>query len=266
MGGITRWLRGNILWRLSAAGRGPLKMERTVPLPPEEGPYIFANHPHGIIGVAIMTNFGTSVSGYETLFPRIRVHLLGASSMFRIPFFREWALLHGHASVDRSCCMDLLKRGHSIALAPGGARESLESVPGTMRLTLKKRKGFVRLALARNAALVPVLSFGENELYHTVQFKYGSWGRWCQRVLQSVTGFTVPVFVGRFWFAPLIPRHETIFTIVGAPIRPNNLISDEDVTDEAVDALHAKYCEQLQELFDKHKANHGMPDAQLEFV
>ncbi len=57
---------------------------------PLYGPYIFTNHPHGIIGVAPMTNFGTSVSGFTDLFPDIQVHLLGATAIFRIPLFREW--------------------------------------------------------------------------------------------------------------------------------------------------------------------------------
>lgn len=262
--GLTHLLRGNVLWRLSEAGRGPLKMVRTVELPPENGPYIFASHPHGIIGVAPMTNFGTTVSGFADLFPKIRVHLLGASAIFRIPFFREWCLLHGHASVAKASCMQLLSNGHSIALAPGGARESLESTPGTMRLILKRRRGFAKLALATGAAVVPVLSFGENELYDTLQFDHGSWGRWFQRALQSTMGFAMPIFIGRSWLFPFMPKKHPIFTVVGAPVRPDKAFANE--SEEAVSSLHTKYCDALRELFDKHKAAHGLADAQLELV
>lgn len=266
--GVTRYLRGSMLWRFSARGRGNIKFQRTVILPPDEGPYIFANHPHGIIGVAPMTNFGTSVSGYEDLFPNIRVHLLGATSMFRIPFFREFCLLHGHGSVERSCCVRLLEKGHSIALAPGGARESLESIPGTMRLILKRRKGFCKLALQTDAALVPVLTFGENELYNTVQFQRGSWGRWCQRLFQSVVGFVIPLFVGRSWLLPLLPKRGQLFTVTGAPIRAEAKVRgrDDQISSETVDALHAKYCQGLRDLFDAHKAEFGMANTELDLV
>lgn len=265
--GITRLLRGSWLWRMSAAGRGPFTMVRSCPLPPDDGPYIFTNHPHGIIGIAPMTNFGTTVSGFSDLFPGIKVHLLGATSMFRVPFFREWCLLHGHGTVDRSCCLQLLKKGHSIALAPGGARESLESQPGTMRLILKRRKGFARLAVATGAALVPALTFGENELYNTVQFERGTWGRWCQRAFQNAAGFAVPIFYGRSMLFPFFPKRSEVFTVVGFPLRPDDVMSGgEKVIEEAVDALHAKYCISLRELFDKHKADHGLANAELELV
>lgn len=83
--------------------------------------------------------------------------------------------MHGHGAVSKETCLYLLRRGDSIALAPGGAKESLECVPGNMRLVLKSRKGFARLALSLStafpltaatcagtgAALVPVLGFGE---------------------------------------------------------------------------------------------------------
>lgn len=263
--GLTQLFRNCAVWRFSAAGRGPIKLEQTVALPAEEGPYIFTNHPHGIIGVAPMTHFGTNVTCLEELFPKLQVHLLGASAFFRIPFFREWALLHGHSSVGRTSCMALLHSGHSIALAPGGARESLESTPGTMRLILKRRRGFVKLALATGAALVPVLSFGENELYNTFQFEPGTCGRWCQGLLQRVFGFTVPLFIGRGWLLPFLPSRSPVYTVVGPAVRPDKACIDL-ADEEAVDSLHTKYCEALCKLFDRHKAAHGLGDVQLQLA
>ena len=54
-------------------------------------------------------------------------------------------------------------------LAIGGATESLYAGPGTMNLVLQRRKGFVRVALQTGACLVPVINFGENELYSTIR-------------------------------------------------------------------------------------------------
>jgi Diacylglycerol acyltransferase len=50
----------------------------------------------------------------------------------------------------------------------GGAAESLNAFPGTYNLVLKKRLGFIKLALRNGASLVPVLSFGENDLWDQV--------------------------------------------------------------------------------------------------
>ena len=52
-------------------------------------------------------------------------------------------------------------------LAIGGATESLYCKPGTCDLVLDRRKGFIRIAVQTGASLVPVLNFGENELYNT---------------------------------------------------------------------------------------------------
>ena len=50
-------------------------------------------------------------------------------------------------------------------MAVGGALESLHVVPGTLDIIVKRRQGFVTLAAETGAAIVPVISFGENELF-----------------------------------------------------------------------------------------------------
>ena len=43
-----------------------------------------------------------------------------------------------------------------------------------MDLVLQRRRGFVRLALQAGADLVPVIAFGENEMYHRAHPPPGS--------------------------------------------------------------------------------------------
>lgn len=269
--GITKWLRSSSFWRWSAK-YFPVTLTSTAPLPPEGGPYIFVCHPHGIIGISPMTHFGTEATGFSEHYPGVDVHLLGHSAIFRIPLFREWCLAHGHGSVDKKTCLNLLRRKHSIALAPGGAKESLECVPGTMRLVLEKRKGFAKLALQTGAALVPVMGFGENDVYSTVQFKQGSFLRKMQERLQSTLGFALPLFCGLKW-APLYPTRGHISTVVGAPLRFTGQNSaaisgspEAEPSPEAVSEFHAQYCASLRQLFETHKSAHGSAGVELQFV
>jgi len=262
--GLTRRLRRSSFWRWSSS-YFPVELKRTTVLPAEEGPYIFVSHPHGIIGIAPSTNFGTDATNFEALFPGVQVHLLGHSAILRVPFFRELVLLHGHGTVDRGCCLWLLGKGHSIALAPGGAKESLECSPGTMRLILKNRKGFAKLALRAGATLVPVLSFGENEVYRTVQLPHGSFGRRLQDTLQARLGFALPLFCGRGW-CPLLPLRQRVSTVVGAPVRPSTKAIAVEPTAEEVDKLHTQYCDALQKLFYEHREGHGAGAMDLELV
>ena len=157
---------------------------------------MFGYHPHGIISCGALLNFGTEATGFSSLFPGVQVHVLGATTMFKVPFFREWLLAHGGGSCDKRTCERLLQQDRSVMLVVGGARESLEAHPNTMVLTILNRKGFVRLALQQGAALVPVLSFGENELFRMLSNPDGGWIRRLQEKLLRFAGCTLPRFAG----------------------------------------------------------------------
>ncbi len=70
------------------------------------------------------------------------------------------------ASVSKEACANILSLGpgSAITIVVGGAAESLAAHPGTNDLTLKKRFGFIKMAIREGADLVPVFSFGENDV------------------------------------------------------------------------------------------------------
>lgn len=139
----------------------------------------------------------------------------------------------------------------------GGAEESLEAHPGRTTLTLAKRQGFVREALKTGAHLVPVYSFGENDVYLQAENPPGSFLRALQNFAKKSLGFTFPLVYGRGFFknswGPL-PLSTPIDTVIGAPIAVEKT---ESPTKEQVDRLHQKYIEELTALFDKHKTKFG---------
>lgn len=67
------------------------------------------------------------------------------------------------------------------------------------------------------ADLVPVYSFGENEVYKQVIFEEGSWGRWVQKKFQKHIGFAPCIFHGRGLFSSntwgLLPYSKPITTV-----------------------------------------------------
>lgn len=73
-------------------------------------------------------------------------------------------------------------------------------------------------------------------------------------------GLTIPLVHG---IGPL-PFARPVTTVVGAPLRVTRC---ERPTAEQVDALHAAYCRRLEELFEAHKADYGIPhETHLEFA
>ena len=83
-----------------------------------------------------------------------------------MPFYRDFLMAHGVASVSKPACAKILSKGagEAITIVIGGAAESLSAHPGTADLTLKKRFGFIKMAIREGAELVPVFSFGETDV------------------------------------------------------------------------------------------------------
>lgn len=133
------------------------------------------------------TNSGfIAATGFSTLFPGLKPHLMTLASNFKIPLYRDLLLALGVCSVSMPSCTNILKQGERVTLlgleistymvtstsgpgsaltiVVGGAAESLSAHPGTADLTLKRRMGFIKLAIRQGADLVPVFSFGENDV------------------------------------------------------------------------------------------------------
>lgn len=251
----------------------PLNLIKTSKLDPSEGPFLFCNHPHGVIGVGTMATFGAYANNFEQAFPELdqaKMHLLGLKPIFQIPFFREWVLMHGHATPGRKTMLRLLGKGHHLALNTGGAREALDAHPFTFRLVLKERRGFVRVAMESGASLVPVLHFGENELYDQLGNAPGTWIRYAQENLQKYLKFSCPAFWGNP-LCPLLPKQVPLHSVVGAPIPippPAGEVTGGTIkhTEKEVNKMHAKYLAAVTALFDKHKEGLGYGAVQLELV
>ena len=133
----------------------------------------------------------------------------------------------------------------------GGAEEALDARPGTNDLTLQRRLGFVRLALEHGADLVPVFSFGENELFVQIAPNPpGSPLRNAQEWGKRTLGFAPALFAGRFGpAAPPVPFRRRLTTVIGRPLDVPHVPNPPP---ELVASVHAAYVLRLQELYDKY--------------
>lgn len=67
-----------------------------------------------------------------------------------------------------------------------------------------------------SASLVPVYSFGENEVFNQVSNPQGTWLRWIQDRLQGIMGVSLPLFHARGVFQysfGLMPYRKPINTV-----------------------------------------------------
>ncbi|EPS42678.1 hypothetical protein H072_3297 [Dactylellina haptotyla CBS 200.50] len=144
-----------------------------------------------------------------------------------------------------------MKKGQGITIVIGGAQESLFAKPGTM--TLKMRKGFLRVAVRTGASVVPVLSFGENDLFEQLIPEKTSWVHKFQILIKKVFGFTIPLFHARGIFnydVGLVPYRTPVNTVVGRPIKT---VQSPDPRDDYIDELQDMYCQELERMWEEHK-------------
>lgn len=262
------WLRRCALWTLFR-DYFPIKLLKTVDLDSKKN-YIFGFHPHGVLVAGGFGNFCTEATGFSVQFPGLRPHLLMLPFWFRVPLFREYIMCGGLVPSCKSSLAHLLscpEGGNVAVIAVGGAPEALEARPGALTLQVKNRKGFIKMALKHGAHLVPVYSFGENELYQQMENPRGSTLRRLQNRLQSIMGVAMPLFHARGVFQysfGLMPYRKPIHTVVGSPIPVE---SKPSPTNEDVESLHQLYLQSLTELFEKHKTDYGLSlDQHLDFT
>ncbi|KAG7232661.1 hypothetical protein INR49_008241 [Caranx melampygus] len=246
----SQWVRSWTVWEYFR-DYFPIKLVKTVDLDPKKN-YIFGFHPHGVLVAGGFGNFCTEATGFSRLFPGLTSHLLMLPFWFRVPLFRDYIMCGG---------------GNVAVIAVGGAPEALDARPGALTLQIRSRKGFIKLALKHGAQLVPVFSFGENELFDQMENPSGSPLRRLQNRLQSIMGVALPLFHARGVFQysfGLIPYRTSIHTVVGRPI---SVTQTPSPSSEDIESLHNIYLQSLNDLFEQHKHTYGYTDDQhLTFI
>ncbi|KAK9402587.1 2-acylglycerol O-acyltransferase 2-A-like [Crotalus adamanteus] len=215
-------MQNSVIWRYMK-DYFPVSLVKTADLDPSKN-YIFGFHPHAILPAGGFINLCTEANGFSKHFPGLKLYPTMLSMLFRVPFFRDyWMSLGAIPSSKESASYILRKKegGNIVMIVVGGAKEALDAHPGAYTLVLQNRKGFVRLAIENGMPLVPVFSFGENELYDQVENPKGSWLRWTQDRLQKIMGFSLPLFYARGIFQytfGFLPYRKPILTVAQCPI------------------------------------------------
>lgn len=251
---VQRWLRG----------------------PPAGHGYMVPLHPHGVLPFGAIFNGLTRATGglqpftpsgaklaaalpeeelgsglNQQLFPRFRVRPAVASGCFWFPGAREFYIRVGGFEVSKPFMVERLRAGDTLAVMPGGATESRFAYPSPHVVYLRSRKGFIRLALEEQAYVIPLYTFGDDEilpqLLHPPKLLVQ-----LQDLLKSSLGLLVPPVPAG------LPRLGPKTSVLGVPLDFSDLWPAERggaVSEEAVDKAHGRYVEALVRLFEANKAH-----------
>uniref|UniRef100_A0A4W5NES0 Monoacylglycerol O-acyltransferase 3a n=1 Tax=Hucho hucho TaxID=62062 RepID=A0A4W5NES0_9TELE len=136
-----------------------------------------------------------------------------------------------------------------------------------LKCTVEIKLDLMLMYCIYRAQLVPVFSFGENELFDQMTNPTGSPLRWLQDHLQRLMGVALPLFTGRGVFQysfGLLPYRQPIHTVVGRPIP---VVQTPSPTKDDIQCLHSLYLEGLTTVFEDNKDNYGIaPDKHLHFI
>lgn len=257
-----KFLKNLTIWRYFR-DYFPIRFHKTADLDTTKN-YIFAVHPSGIINAGSMAFFGTGSTDYDRYFPGITPHLFSHKAQFYFPITRELLLFSGGCADDRRSMEWVLnnrglwaKKGQACIINVAGNEEVLEQTkPGQVTLLIKQRRDFLRAALQTGASIVPVFSFGENQLYHLRPSGRGSFLRSIQDFVRSFTNIPFPIISGRgvsrhsFGF---LPMRRPVDVVVGKAIDVNKV---EYPSEEQVSQLQDQYLKELENLFNEHKAKY----------
>lgn len=212
----SEWVRNWIWWKYFS-DYFPAKLEKVPDAElSKDKNYLFCSFPHGIIPAGPFCAFVSNRSAFDKFFPNHMPFPLTLTLNFYIPFFREFCLSLGACSASAESIRHILSRpggGNVAVLSVGGAAEAYYCKPGEYKLVLKKRKGFVKIALQTGSPLVPVISFGETDIFDQVQGAEDSKLYKFQEVVRKITSLAPVIPVGRGFFqdsAGIIPRKKPI--------------------------------------------------------
>jgi len=183
---------------------------------------------------------------------------LGATPLFFIPILREIFMLYGAREGTKENAERIIKAGCSVGVAPGGIWEMANTDHLKEKVYVQKNLGFLKLAIKHKMHVVPMYSFGENQLFttHTLGLKFRRW-------LSKKLRFGFPLCTGKLG-TPL--PHATHVTQVYGPAIDTMAIaakvraaagkkqSEEEVAVAVLDAVYAEYKKGVQGLFDRNAA------------
>jgi len=214
-------------------------------------------HPHGIF--PLTHSWMHMTSQWRKYFPNLHVHPLTATVIHIVPVMRDLIQWTGSCDVSRETVTNLLRMGRSIQVVVGGQLEMFESRSWDTEIFVvrKRRRGIFKIAIQHNLGIVPIFSFGENQIFDNI------YAPQTQTFSKNLLGFPFPFFMlGKFGLP--IPRRTPLTLVVGAPVFPKAQNASPSL--EEVEELQMRYFDTLEVLFEEHKDKYGHAGHKIKWI
>ena len=198
-------------------------------------------HPHGVSGVTPVIHNGYRITSSEYQPTKGVVHY----GYFMLPFIRDIIPLLNAIPSDEYSIRDTLK-SESISITLGGVDEMSRGSSKDLQLVIKKRRGIFKIALEMGIPIVPVLTYGEQEIFPESDLEimkcYNDW-------LYTYFRFRIPfptLSSVLNWTSLSQTPLEPIQTYTGKPILTKKILNP---TEKQIKKLREVYIQRVQNLF-----------------
>ena len=207
-----------------------------------EKQYIYSFHPHGLFTISHYLHIGTHFTDWKDK----NTKATALHNLWWLPFEKELTEIYKFVQSKYENMIDVLKENKSLSVTLGGVKEMPLSRDNKITLNIAKRRGIFKMALETGTPLVPILVYGENELYKIYD----------NRILKYINKFAlnynlyfpVPTIQSCLKWLTLFskPLDEPVKTYIGEPIQ---VIKKDNPTDNDICQLRELYFLGLRKLY-----------------
>ena len=200
-------------------------------------------HPHGSGATTIGIHNVFRITVPELTKTKTVVHYAFTMTPFLLDMVRFMECI----SSDYQTIIETLKKD-SITIGLGGADEMGRIVNKKLEFVIKKRKGIFKIALETGIPIVPVITYGENEIFPETDNEFLIWFN-----QQFYNVFRLRLWIPSLssvknWANLLIKPLDPVHTYTGRPIYVKKI---ENPTDKHIQSLRKIYISRIIELFDE---------------
>lgn len=210
------------------------------PIPPKS---INIWHPHGVSGVTPVIHNGYRITSPEYKPTKGVVHY----GYFMLPFIKDIIPLLNAIPSDEYSIRDTLQT-ESISITLGGVDEMRRGSPKDLQLVVRKRRGIFKIALEMGVPIVPILTYGEQEIFPESDLGIL---KMYNELMYEWFRFRIPFPTLNSvinWSRLSQTALEPIVSYTGKPIRTKKI---RNPTEKQIKKLRDLYIQRLQDLFDE---------------
>ena len=209
-----------------------------------KGQAIYSFHPHGVVCATAGMHLTTNTTAWPYKNIKMTVHKYLAEFPFIKDLFNKYIV-----SSRYNLMKNTLEEGKSLGVSLGGTAEISHLYKNKIVAVVKSRKGIFKMAIESGVQLVPVIVYGENDIFQQT-YSFGL----LERIAKVFKIKNIPCpsleSIIKWISVYYTPLDEKVCTYIGDPIEVGEARA---ATEKEIDDLREKYISALHDLYNKTK-------------